>query len=157
MHSRLSTWLGRRTSRRVQAPGQRELVDIVIIDDDVAAGSLLSRVLKMQGFATVAAHDGPSGIALILQSFPSLVILDVMMPDMDGWQVLQRLKNDKSTWAIPVVMYSAICDTIYREKAANLGASDYWVKASLNSGQMKQSIDRLLKANVGTVGLSAAG
>ncbi len=132
-------------SQQGRTPGDRELIDIVIIDDDRAAGSLLARALTLQGYCAVNAHDGPSGIARVLQLLPDLVILDVMMPDMDGWQVLHRLKNDKTAWRIPVVMYSALGDPLYREKASKMGATDYWLKAEISSSPLKPRIERVLE------------
>jgi PleD family two-component response regulator len=132
-------------SQQRKPPSSVAKADIVIVDDDVPACKLLAKVLGSYGYALSCVHDGPTAVARIWQKLPDLVILDVLMPDVDGWQVLQRLRQDKSTWNLPIVMFSALSDPVYRDKAVTLGANDFWVKSQMDGEQMKNRIARILE------------
>ena len=98
---------------------------ILVIDDEENARDLLSRMLTKEGFQVVTAASGDEGLKLARQLRPKAITLDAMMPGMDGWTVLTRLKADKDLSEIPVVMIT-IEDR--REMGFALGASDYMTK-----------------------------
>jgi PAS domain S-box-containing protein len=111
---------------------------VLIIDDDPHVRALLSRFLTREGFAVSCATDGRSGLALARTSRPRAILLDVMMPHMDGWAVLAALKEDPETADIPVIMA-----TIVQEKglAFSLGAADYLTKP-IQWPRLKKVLDR---------------
>ena len=98
---------------------------VLVIDDDPAARQLLERALTRGGWGVVSAADGPTGIGICRELQPIAVTLDVLMPGMDGWQVLGALKEDPLTAQIPVILVSMVED---RKLGFTLGASDYLVK-----------------------------
>jgi signal transduction histidine kinase/CheY-like chemotaxis protein len=98
---------------------------VLVVDDDPVARNLIQRSLEKEGFATVAAADGPEALRLARQLHPSAITLDVMMPGMDGWQVLGQLKADPNSCDIPVIMVTIVED---RNLAYSLGATDYLTK-----------------------------
>ena len=100
-----------------EARDERDLV--IVIDDEAAQRELTTRFLRRQGFAVQTASDGPEGLALVRAQKPNAVLLDVMMPGMDGWAVLKALKEDPETASIPVVMVSFVADP---GLSASLGA-----------------------------------
>ncbi len=104
-------------------PDGREAV--LVIDDDAAQRDLMARFLDREGFRTVAAADGPSGLAMARALRPRAILLDVTMPGMDGWSVLRALKADPSLAGIPVVMVTFINDN---GLATALGAADHVTK-----------------------------
>ena len=91
-----------------EAVGSGSLV--LVIDDEASQRDLLTRFLQRQGYAVRTAVDGRSGLNLARSLKPRVVLLDVMMPDMDGWSVLKALKGDEDTASIPVVMVSFVAD-----------------------------------------------
>jgi CheY-like chemotaxis protein len=105
----------------VAAPGPT----VLVIDDNEGLVSLLERYLTDQACRVVAASDGQEGLRLAAEMVPDAIVLDVMMPEMDGWQVLQRLQMDPDTATVPVIVCTVIDD---RELALSLGASDYLPK-----------------------------
>ncbi|MGZ8262802.1 MAG: response regulator [Burkholderiales bacterium] len=111
---------------------------ILIIDDDVNARTLLSRFVTREGFSVRTAADGSAGLKLARTSRPRAILLDVMMPHMDGWAVLSALKADPETADIPVIM-----ETIVDEKglAFSLGAEDYLTKP-IRWPRLKRVLDR---------------
>ena len=106
----------------VAAPSQNL---ILIIDDDVDQRVLMTRFLQREGFDVQAAADGRTGLALARQLNPRAVLLDVLMPGIDGWSVLTQLKGDPELADIPVVMVTSVDQ---RTLAASLGAADYILK-----------------------------
>ncbi len=98
---------------------------ILIIDDDVQAAEIIRRTLEKNGFHVLTATSGSQGIALAAAERPDAITLDVMMPEMDGWSVLTKLKSDPSTSDIPVVMVTMVQD---RQMGFALGANDFLTK-----------------------------
>jgi len=99
---------------------------VLLIDDDVTIHDLVRRFLHKEGFRTVCAQSGPEGLELARKLQPSIVVLDVMMPTMDGWSVLTRLKGDPEVSNIPVVMLTMVDN---KEMGFSLGVDDYMLKA----------------------------
>ena len=101
---------------------------LLVVDDNSANRDVLSRRLQMQGYATQTAEDGASALQAIGERVFDLVLLDIMMPDMDGYEVLQHLKENEETRDLPVIMISAIdhLDSVVR--CIELGAEDYLSK-----------------------------
>ena len=93
---------------------------VLVIEDDQNTAALVTLYLEREGFRTLTAGDGPAGLALARRHQPNLVILDLMLPEMDGWELLQRLKNHPQTNEIPVVMCSVLDSP---ELAYSLGAA----------------------------------
>lgn len=117
---------------------------IVIVDDEVDMAQLLQIELETEGYEVAMVHDGQSGLELIRNLNPSLVILDVMMPDMTGYEVLKSLKEDPSTRDIPVIMLTAkgLEDDI--QKGLDLGADDY-ISKPFHSGLLIKRIQTALR------------
>jgi len=105
------------------APVQSDTV--LVIDDDPAARDLMSRFLSREGFHPETAASGEEGLRLARQIHPVAITLDVMMPGIDGWTVLQRLKADPETQDIPVIMLTMVDD---KNIGFALGAADYMTK-----------------------------
>ncbi len=98
---------------------------VLVIDDDPSARDLMERFLAREGFQTVVAESGEQGLRLARESRPDVITLDVMMPKMDGWAVLQELKSDPQLRDIPVVMVTIVDD---KNLGYTLGADDYMTK-----------------------------
>ena len=98
---------------------------ILVIDDDASVHDIMQRLLNREGFNVITATSGPEGLRLARERSPDVILLDVRMPTMNGWEVLSRLKSDPDLDSIPVVMV-----TIEDDKALGsaLGAVDYLVK-----------------------------
>jgi PAS domain S-box-containing protein len=117
--------------------GDNDLV--LVIDDDPATRELLTRFLKREGFAVRTASDGAAGLACARALRPATILLDVMMPRMDGWAVLSALKADPELAEIPVIMV-----TMVQEKGLgfSLGAADYLTKP-VQWSRLKAALDRV--------------
>jgi signal transduction histidine kinase/DNA-binding response OmpR family regulator len=98
---------------------------VLVIDDNTDSRDVLRRTLEADGHAVATAPGGEEGLALARELSPSLILLDVMMPGMDGWAVLRQLKSDPALEAIPVAMVTVVDD---ERMAFSLGASEYLTK-----------------------------
>lgn len=98
---------------------------LLVIDDDVELVALLREYLEGEGFAVAAAHDGEAGLRAAAEAAPDLVVLDVMLPKLGGFDVLRRLRERTS---LPVVMLSARGEEVDRVVGLELGADDYLPK-----------------------------
>jgi DNA-binding response OmpR family regulator len=101
------------------------LETILVIDDDPSVRDLMTRFLTKLDFHVVAAANGEEGIRLARQVRPLLITLDVVMPDCDGWTVLNRLKSDSQLAKIPVIMVTVVDN---EAMGLDLGASNYLIK-----------------------------
>lgn len=98
---------------------------VLVIEDDPSAVRLLRTYLESEGYEAVVAADGESGIAAARESAPAAIILDVLLPGIDGWEVLRRLKADPGLRDVPVVVVTVVDE---RNVAMTLGAADYFLK-----------------------------
>ena len=101
---------------------------ILVIDDDPSISELVSVNLEMAGYDVSQASDGVKGQALAVQLLPDLIMLDLMLPKVDGLTVCQRLRRDSRTAEIPVLMLTALGQTQDKVDGFNAGADDYLTK-----------------------------
>ncbi|EGL15494.1 MULTISPECIES: response regulator transcription factor [Paenibacillus] len=99
---------------------------ILVIDDDEKITSMLRRSLAFEGYTIVTANNGNDGLKKMLEQEPHLVILDVMMPVVDGWEVCRRIRESGS--GVPILMLTAKDEVTDRVKGLDLGADDYLIK-----------------------------
>ena len=109
-------------------PAGQQPVEILIVEDDALNVRLLEQVCKTAGYVTRAARDGIEGLEAIAAARPDLVLLDVMMPRLNGYGVLEALRSDEATRDLPVVMVTAVQNDEARARCIELGADDYVTK-----------------------------
>ena len=101
---------------------------ILVLEDEVDIGNLVAFNLRRTGYDVEVEHDGREGLGRILKEQPDLVTLDLMMPGMDGYQVLKEMQRDPRSYKTPVLMLKAKSQLDDRIKGLELGASDYMTK-----------------------------
>ncbi|HSL10321.1 MAG TPA: response regulator [Actinomycetota bacterium] len=101
---------------------------VLVIDDDPDLGRVVRRVLELEGYDVVLSDDGLRGLAAAQRQRPDAIVLDLMMPVMDGFQVLAELRADPRTRDIPVVVLSAVALEDTRERVEAAGASAFLTK-----------------------------
>lgn len=105
---------------------------VLVVDDHEDIRRTLARLVTSCGHEAVAAPDGEEAIVSATENPPGLVIVDLMMPRVTGFDVLRALRSDPRTRTVPIVVFSALDDPEFVEQAMSLGANDYWVKGSFN-------------------------
>jgi len=118
---------------------------IMIVDDDKDLVSLVERILKEEGYQVIRAYDGNSALALSKKDEPDLIILDILMPGIDGYSVCSNIKMDETTKDIPVLMLTALSSKLNKQLAQDVGADGYITKP-FNSKDLLDTIARLLKS-----------
>ena len=101
---------------------------ILVVDDEKDLTALVSLHMKMAGFEVLTANNGENALDLSREEKPDLIILDLMLPKIDGWQVCERLRQDIATQDIPVIMLTARAETEDKLKGFEVGADDYVTK-----------------------------
>ncbi|MDY7023918.1 MAG: response regulator, partial [Cyanobacteriota bacterium] len=102
--------------------------DILIVDDTLMNLRILSKMLSDQGYEVRQAISGKMALTAVQSSPPSLILLDIMMPDIDGYQVCSSLKDNPETIDIPIIFISALDDVLDKVRAFKSGAADYVTK-----------------------------
>jgi CheY-like chemotaxis protein/MinD-like ATPase involved in chromosome partitioning or flagellar assembly len=101
---------------------------LLIVDDHPETLDIISRVLRQQGYAVTPTSSGVQGLALAESEMPDLILLDGMMPDMDGWEVCRRIRQNPKIAQTPIIMFSAINEAEQKLAGFNAGADDYLTK-----------------------------
>ncbi len=112
---------------------------ILLIDDETTLLKVVSRRLVKEGFRMLTAESGEEGLRLAEEELPDLILLDIMMPKMKGWDVCARLKANPKTASIPVVFLTALGLADHVKAGMDLGAEDYVVKP-FAPGELKERI-----------------
>lgn len=117
---------------------------VILVVDDIATNiSLVKAVLRGRNYEVLSAASGAQALEIAGERMPDVIILDIMMPVMDGYEVLARLRSNEKTKGIKVVMLSAISKADDISKAMELGADDYITKP-LVARRLYESLDKLL-------------
>ena len=124
---------------RSDAPATR----VVVVEDDQASADVLQRRLQANGMVVSVAHDGRRGIELVEELLPDLVLLDVMLPDTDGYDVCLRIKSNTATSPIPVIFLSARGEVVDKVRGLSCGAADYITKP-FQAAELLARIDAVL-------------
>ncbi len=117
---------------------------ILIADDDIRNCELLEAYLANQGYDIQMVYNGQQTLDAVAKSPPDLILLDIMMPRMSGYEVCQRLKTDKATHEIPIVMVTALAEMGDIEKAVQAGADDFLTKP-VNKLELTTRVRSLLR------------
>jgi DNA-binding response OmpR family regulator len=118
---------------------------ILFIEDEDALQKTFRDVLEKEGYQMISALDGESGLRLAKSQKPDLILLDLILPKKDGFEVLKELKEDENTREIPVIVLTNLEDIESVEKAIELGATTYLVKAQYSLKEVIQKVKKALR------------
>jgi CheY-like chemotaxis protein len=116
---------------------------VLIVDDDDAATDVLSMRLSRQGYETIVADNGHLGLTLARTDKPSVILLDLRLPDIDGFELCQQLADDESTWDIPIIVVSGLeqPDVLRRSRAAGC---HYYIRKPYDPNALLALIQRAI-------------
>lgn len=117
---------------------------IVIIEDEASLRNALMDFLSEENFEAIGAEDGESGLQLVKKELPDLILLDIILPKKDGFEVLTELKKDESTQKIPVILLTNLENPEDIEKAFAKGATTYLVKSNYKLEDIVKKIKETL-------------
>lgn len=118
---------------------------ILIIEDDKFLRELIARKLTTENFETLEAVDGENGLKMLKEGKPDLVLLDLILPGIDGFEVLSKMKNDPTLAQVPVIILSNLGQREDVERGLKLGAVDYLVKAHFTPNEIIEKVKGVLK------------
>lgn len=121
------------------------LKKILVVEDDKFLRELISKKLSNEGFSIVEAIDGEDGVKKIKEEKPDLILLDLILPNIDGFEVLAKAKADPSTSGIPVVILSNLGQDEEVQRGLKLGAVDYLIKAYFTPAEIIEKVKAVLK------------
>lgn len=116
---------------------------ILVADDDDGVRQLLRLIFARAGFDVIEAASGEQALARAVDSEPSVILLDIMMPGMDGYDTCRRLKSDNRTKGVPVIFVSALEDRLGRNSAARYGADD-WIKKPIGPRDLVERVQMVI-------------
>lgn len=126
---------------------KRGEIKILVIEDDKFLRGLLVGKLKKEGYETIEACDGEEGLASTRKDTPHLIILDLVLPGADGFEILQSIKNDPATSKIPVIVLSNLGSREDIDRALGLGAKEFLVKAHHTPQEIVDTIKKVLDSS----------
>ncbi len=120
-------------------------IKIVCIEDDEEMIELVKLILSRQGYDVIGAMGGEEGLAIVSEAQPDLVLLDLMMPEMDGWEVFQRMKADESMAHIPVIVVTAKAQSIDKVLGLHIAKVDDYITKPFGPSELLSSVLRVLE------------
>lgn len=121
------------------------MAKVLLVDDDLDLTTVFATVLKKEGFDVITAADAKTGIEKVRSENPALILLDQVLPDMAGNDMLKMLKDDPQTKSIPVAMLSNFGQNDLIQTAMNYGAMDYIIKYQIEPTDLVTKVQNLLK------------
>jgi DNA-binding response OmpR family regulator len=119
---------------------------ILVIEDEATLQKALVEILEQSGYDMLSALDGERGWDIAKEVVPDLILLDIILPKMDGFDVLRNLKADAKTMKIPVVILTNLGDITNIQKALELGANTYLVKADFHLDDVLKKVEETLNS-----------
>ncbi len=121
------------------------MAKIILVEDEQILLKALSIQLLSAGFEVLTANNGEAGLELIKKEKPDVVLLDILMPKMTGFEVLEHLKKDGALKNIPVIVLSNQGQESEKQKGLSLGAADYYVKSDTDLSELTEKVKAVLK------------
>lgn len=122
-----------------------EKKSVLIVEDDQFFSGLVAQKLDQAGFEVLLAGGGEEALNVLKEKSPSLIILDLMMPGMDGFEVLSRIKKDEKTKEIPTVVLSNLGQRDEVDRAISLGADDFLIKVNFTLDEIVEKVKEIIQ------------
>lgn len=117
---------------------------IVCIEDEPETTNLVKLILAREGYEVLGANGGEAGLELVREELPDLILLDLMMPDMDGWQVYQHLKEEEATRDIPVIVVTAKVQSIDKVLGLQVAKVDDYITKPFRPEELSERVKYVL-------------
>jgi len=120
-------------------------IKVLVVEDDTFLAGMYVTKLKLEGFEVELANDGEKGLKMAKNYNPSIILLDIILPKMSGFDVLKSLKNERQTKNIPVILLTNLGQRDDVQKGLDLGAEDYLIKAHFMPSEVVEKIKKLVQ------------
>lgn len=122
----------------------KEKIKIFLIEDDSFLLGMYATKFELEGFKVIVAEDGEKAVGLAKKELPDIILLDILLPKLDGFEVLKRLKTESETAKIPVILLTNLSQRDEIEKGLKMGAKDFLIKAHFMPSEVVEKIKRVL-------------
>ncbi|MEJ2510018.1 MAG: response regulator [Anaerolineales bacterium] len=122
----------------------KETIRVVCVEDEPEMIDLIRLILGRKGYEVIGAHGGMAAMQIIQEHMPDVILLDLMMPDMDGWEVYQKLKADEDVKNIPVIVVTAKAQSIDKVLGLHIAKVDDYISKPFSPQELLDSIDQIL-------------
>lgn len=119
---------------------------ILVIEDNKFIRKVIKNKFSGENYNVVEAIDGERGIMMAREEQPDIILLDLVLPEIDGFEILQKLKKESKTSKIPVIILSNLGEKENVKKGLELGAVDYLIKANFNPNDILERVEKILKS-----------
>lgn len=126
----------------------KETIRVVCVEDEPEMIDLIRLILGRKGYEVIGAHGGMAAMQIIQEQMPDVILLDLMMPDMDGWEVYQKLKADDGVKNIPVIVVTAKAQSIDKVLGLHIAKVDDYISKPFSPQELLDSIDQILNRAV---------
>jgi two-component system response regulator VicR len=123
---------------------ETDIKRVVCVEDEPEMIDLIRLILSRKGFEVLGANGGKEGLLMIKEQKPDLVLLDLMMPDLDGWEVYQQMKADKETTDIPVIVVTAKAQSIDKVLGLHIAKVEDYISKPFSPQELIDSVDQVL-------------
>ena len=120
-------------------------IHVLLIEDDQFLSDIYKTKFEMEGFKITLADSGETGLAAVKKKRPDIILLEILMPKMDGFEVLKNLKEKSTTKNIPVILLTNLGQKDDVDKGLAMGASDYLIKAHFKPSETVDKVKKILK------------
>jgi len=119
-------------------------INVLLVEDDVFLSKMYQAKLSTAGFNVMAAFNGENGLTMAQKNLPSIILLDIILPKIDGYQVLKQLKKEELTKNIPVILLTNMGQKEDIDRGLALGAVDYLIKAYFTPAEVVNKIQKVI-------------
>lgn len=119
--------------------------NVIYIEDEPEMVDLVTLILNRKGFTVKGANGGREGLDLVKKDMPDLVLLDLMMPDVDGWDVYQQMKADEKTRKIPVIVITAKAQSIDKVLGLHIAKVEAYISKPFTPQELLDSVDKIFE------------
>lgn len=124
---------------------EKNKANILLMEDDVFLANIYKTKFEMEGFKISVAENGEIGLADVKKKKPDIILLDILMPKMDGFAVLEKIKADEETKNIPIILLTNLGQKDDVDKGLQMGATDYLIKAHFKPSEVVDKVKKVLK------------
>ncbi len=117
---------------------------VLLVEDDEMLHTMYTQKFTREGYEVLSAYDGAEGVKVAQEQHPDIILLDIIMPKMDGFAALKKLKKDEATSSIPVILLTNLGQEEDIRKGRELGAVDYFIKANHTPQEVVEKVKEVL-------------
>ena len=127
-----------------KAEMEKQQKRVIYFEDERDMVELVRLVLGREGYSVEGASEGRAGLVSVREKLPDIILLDLMMPDMDGWEIFKELKNDKSTGDIPVVVITAKSQSVDKILGVEIAQVDDYISKPFSPRELIERVEKVL-------------